>query len=194
MQTIGEKIKLARKAKKMTQDDLADILGVNRVAISNYEQGKNNPPYAKLGVLSDILGIQLLDTGTDITMSIPFAGLASDGIPKEIDLTSCKRVPIDNKLYKDGMYAVEAEGYSMSPKINNGNIVYCSPGDETISGSIVHYTYKNESGIRKLRIDEEQSIITLLPINSDYNVIVIDEFGSSDLRMSKVVGVVDTDF
>lgn len=39
MTQTGEKIRLARKARRMSQDDLADILGTDRETISKYENG-----------------------------------------------------------------------------------------------------------------------------------------------------------
>lgn len=41
--SIGENIKNARKALGMSQDDLAEATGANRVTISHYEQGKYLP-------------------------------------------------------------------------------------------------------------------------------------------------------
>lgn len=41
--SIGENIKNARKMLGMSQDDLADAIGANRVTISHYEQGKYLP-------------------------------------------------------------------------------------------------------------------------------------------------------
>jgi len=191
---IGDKIKIARKNKGMSQDDLAKLLGVNRVSISNYEKGKNNPTHANLLRLSDILGVELLETTTALSKLIPLIGLASCGVPKDYNLTNYDTVPIDDKLFKDGMYAVEAEGDSMTPKINDRNIVYCSPNDDINNGNIVHYTFNGESGIKKYKINEAQNLISLIPLNSDYDIVTIDEYDSKDLRMSKVVGVVDTDF
>lgn len=191
---LGEKIKNARKNKGFSQDDLAEKLGVNRVSISNYEKGKNNPTHKNLLKLSAILGVQLMDECAVITKFIPLIGLASCGIPKDYNLTDYENIPIDSRIYRDGMYAVEAEGDSMSDKINNGNIVYCSPNEDIQNGNIVHYVYNGESGIKKYKINEELDIVSLVPLNSEYDIVTIDGFHQKNLRMSKVVGVVDTNF
>ena len=39
MSTIGDNIRTARKALKMSQDELAEAIGANRVTISKYENG-----------------------------------------------------------------------------------------------------------------------------------------------------------
>lgn len=194
MKPLGEKIREARKNKGMSQDDLAEKLGINRVSVSHYEKGKNSPTHANLLKLSAILGVQLLDECAIITKFIPLIGLASCGIPKDYNLTDYENIPIDSRIYRDGMYAVEAEGDSMSGKIDHGNIVYCSPNEDIQNGNIVHYMYNGESGIKKYKINEELDIVSLIPLNSEYDIVTIDGFNQKNLRMSKVVGVVDTNF
>lgn len=59
MASIGEKIKEARIKKKMTQQDLSDLLNISRSAISNWESGRNYPDLDTIVRLSDILEISL---------------------------------------------------------------------------------------------------------------------------------------
>ena len=56
---IGDKIKEARNKKRMTQQDLADLLNISRSAISNWEVGRNYPDLDMIVQLSDILEISL---------------------------------------------------------------------------------------------------------------------------------------
>lgn len=53
--TIGENIKNARKMLGMSQDDLADAIGANRVTISQYETGKYFPSVPALQRLAEAL-------------------------------------------------------------------------------------------------------------------------------------------
>ena len=39
IEEIGEKIRLAREAQGMSQDDLADLMGTERVTVSRHESG-----------------------------------------------------------------------------------------------------------------------------------------------------------
>ena len=55
---IGEKIKAARIAKGMTQEELGQILGVQKSAVAKYESGRIvNIKRSTLKKISDILGI-----------------------------------------------------------------------------------------------------------------------------------------
>ena len=56
---IGEKIKSARIAKGMTQEELGKILGVQKSAIAKYEKGRVvNIKRTTLKKISDVLGIR----------------------------------------------------------------------------------------------------------------------------------------
>lgn len=57
--SIGEKIRSARIAKGMTQEELGEILGVQRSAIAKYENGRVvNIKRSTLKKISNVLGIR----------------------------------------------------------------------------------------------------------------------------------------
>lgn len=56
---IGDKIRTARLAKGMTQEELGEILGVQKSAIAKYENGRVvNIKRSTLKKISDVLGIR----------------------------------------------------------------------------------------------------------------------------------------
>ena len=56
---IGKKIATLRKAKDMTQMELADKMFVSYQAVSNWERGNTMPDISKLLELSQILGVEV---------------------------------------------------------------------------------------------------------------------------------------
>ena len=71
---IGKFIAELRKEKKLTQEQLAEKLGVSQKSVSRWETGKNMPDISLLQILSSELGItvsELLDgeRGVDIEKS-----------------------------------------------------------------------------------------------------------------------------
>ena len=56
---VGKNIRYYRLMRKMSQDALAQAVGVGKMAISNYESGKRNPDYEISRKLSSALGISL---------------------------------------------------------------------------------------------------------------------------------------
>ena len=55
--SIGSRIKVARKEKNMTQEQLALQCGVTKGAISNYENDVSTPDVEKLSAIMDCLGV-----------------------------------------------------------------------------------------------------------------------------------------
>ncbi len=48
MEKLGRKIKIARKTKRITQNDLARAIGVSDKSVSAYESGRIEPPLKML--------------------------------------------------------------------------------------------------------------------------------------------------
>ena len=56
---LGDKIKLYRENKKMTQNDIADILDVSAGTVSKYESGALEPSIKSLKRLSELFGVSI---------------------------------------------------------------------------------------------------------------------------------------
>lgn len=56
---VGERIKIVRKQKKMTQKALADKLGISPVGIAQWETGKRNPKADTVKKLADALEVPM---------------------------------------------------------------------------------------------------------------------------------------
>lgn len=59
--TIGERLRDARKAMKMTQEDLAKKIGVKRAVISKYETGLISPSADTLQKIANVLNVSVAD-------------------------------------------------------------------------------------------------------------------------------------
>lgn len=88
-ETLGGKLRALRKAKGLTQDELAAALGVKRATVSNYEIDRRHPSLAELkrfanfyGVGLDLFGLAPSDEAADLTARLRL--LFADGsVPRE---------------------------------------------------------------------------------------------------------------
>lgn len=56
---LNKRIKEQRIISKRTQEEMAQLLNVQRATYGQYEIGKNQPPIDKLVILADIFGVSL---------------------------------------------------------------------------------------------------------------------------------------
>ncbi|AUS68782.1 helix-turn-helix domain-containing protein [Lactococcus lactis] len=78
MSIFSERLRKLRKEKKLSQQQIADILNINRGSYSNWELGKREPDFDKVKELAKILG-----TSTDYLLGAwifaPSLGIGIDG-------------------------------------------------------------------------------------------------------------------
>ena len=55
--TYGERIRREREAKGLTQEELAEAVGVSRQAVSKWENGTSDPSTSNLCALAKLYGI-----------------------------------------------------------------------------------------------------------------------------------------
>lgn len=61
LKDLGERIRELRKARGMTQSDLAERLGVTQALIASYESARRSVPLRKLCMLAEALGVSIED-------------------------------------------------------------------------------------------------------------------------------------
>ena len=58
---FGDNVKKLRTAKKMSQEQLADIFGITKAGISYWETGRSEPNFATVQKLADFFGVTTSD-------------------------------------------------------------------------------------------------------------------------------------
>lgn len=59
MEKFHEKLKVLRKKKGLTQQEVADLVHVDRVRITNWENGKREPNFENLSMLACIFDVSI---------------------------------------------------------------------------------------------------------------------------------------
>jgi repressor LexA len=198
METI-DKIKELMEKNNMRNADLARVIfnipknepvpSKYRVRISDYFSRKSKIPYDILKSLAKYFNIDVnyfLENNNTIPLThyLPVIGEASCGVPtNHFYYQDYDKIPVPAELYREGRYAVKAVGDSMRPRINPGDIVICDVNMYVNNGSIVHYTLNEESGIKKVIMDENNNPIMFMPLNDKYPPIPVKE--DDNLRMAR---------
>jgi len=88
------------------------------------------------------------------------------------------RIPVYSKFINfnsDDAFLVKAKGSSMTPKINNGDIVIVKKQMEAEDKDIVLCTWDNEARFKVFRPSFDKSQVVLESLNRDYLPIVVEE-------------------
>lgn len=184
---IATKLKTKRKELKLSQDELAKIIGVDQKTISHWENGINEPQLNKLRIFCNNFNIPLsyftgesgqqldnviyVDFYPDIYASCGKGGLiASDN--KETLAMPINLIP--TKITKNKTYSIiKVKGNSMSPEIQDGDMVLIEhyEGEQIIDNAIYLFMYENEVFVKRLSKNINEVIIT--SDNKDYPQIIL---------------------
>lgn len=95
MTILGDRIKELRRKFNLTQDEMADQLGIKRSNFSSYETGRTIPPSDKLGQIASIL-----KTSTDYLLGKTDINVLYDWLPDEFN-NHMKETPSQYKTEKE---------------------------------------------------------------------------------------------
>ena len=56
-ETMGRRIAALRRQAGLSQEALARVMGLSRMTIANWEQGKTEPSASQVKILADIFGV-----------------------------------------------------------------------------------------------------------------------------------------
>jgi repressor LexA len=164
------RLKEARKAARMTQAEVAKILGVNQNTYSYWETGKTKIDNVSLSKLAEIFNVSidyLLDIQPPVKgVRVPIYGSVPAGIPLEAIENIEGYEEITPALASKGEYfALKIKGESMSPFILNNDIVIVRKQSEIESGDIaIVLVNGDEATCKTVKISDDG--ITLIGHNT----------------------------
>lgn len=163
-----------RKARGLTQQELAKYTGLNRTRISNYELGLREPNFETQELLADFFNVRLdylMDRDNGSNNLIPVLGRVVAGIPIDAIEEIIDYEEIPQSMAKNGEYfALQIKGNSMEPKFSDGDVVIVRKQEDVDSGDIaIVLVNGNEATVKKLK--KFNGGINLIPTNPDYDVL-----------------------
>lgn len=184
---FARNLKLLRESKKISQQELADKIGVDRSTIGYWESKKADPTMINVCKLAEILNIELIDLiggnlnfdnaefvkydpTDDNIVYIPVLGIIKAGIPIEAQQNILEYVDIPKKWFDGGksFYGLKISGDSMYPKYLENDIVIFEKNDDMyIADNKDCAVCINGFDATFKKIKLNQNGITLIPYNQD---------------------------
>ncbi|AVH40636.1 XRE family transcriptional regulator [Agrobacterium tumefaciens] len=195
---LGKKLIAARHAKRMTQAQIAEKLGVTVQAVSQWEKDRTIPGTANMRKLMGLLDIDLdanmssLDQGVNIGINVSaplikefptifFAEgeqdvteddwLDWDEMPfgKPVERLTINWEPIGN------IFAITVKDMSMAPDFIEGDYLIIDSGMKVRPGALAFVQTRDpsfDSFLRKVRLtgmsDDGKRVMEIVPLNPDY--------------------------
>ena len=138
MEKFHEKLKVLRKKKGLTQQEVADKIGINRPSYSNWEKGRREPSFENLSMLACIFDVSidfLLSENLEISKErcLKFMKMRKQKMKsKEVEIPQIPQFIADwvDKL-KSGLFGLNYD---------------------SVSSEIYDWVYAEEENIKKLHL------------------------------------------
>ncbi|MGA9119912.1 MAG: S24 family peptidase [Bacteroidota bacterium] len=195
--TIGDRIREARENKGLDQNSLSAKVGVATRTLQRWEKGEQTPDGVALTSLAKLTGVQPSWLLTGDGEMYPMLTRPENVYPlpgsnrrrtRLVDLPLISAVPagkvatIFHPDYADdyvtvddikdpGAFALKVKGQSMSPRIEDGDVVIVSPQQEPRSGDICVVRVDGEDTLKKVKF--EGLYIHLIPLNPDFEPMTV---------------------
>ncbi len=173
---FAERIKLLRKENNMSQQKLADLLGLGQSTVAMWEKGKNTPEYESLLNIASLFNVSIDylagQKSAKASHRIPVLGYVRAGIPTEAveEILDYEDVTIPESE-AGNYFALRIKGDSMAPRMMEGDTVIVKKQSDCSSGDIcVALVGSGDATVKKV-IKKDKGII-LMPLNSCYDPLV----------------------
>ncbi len=169
---VGKNIKVQRKIKGMTQQELADKANISRSYLGDVEGGRYNPSIETLYDIAHALGIHITsligDEPPKGSAKIPVLGKIVAGVPLEAITDHIGYEEVTEEMASSGNYfALKIKGDSMEPKFSDGDVVIVRKQPDLESGDIgIVIINGQDATIKKIKKDDTG--IYLIPTNPNY--------------------------
>ncbi|WP_288404604.1 S24 family peptidase [uncultured Acinetobacter sp.] len=211
METLGTRLKALRKDKKITQQQIADAIGVSKTSVIYWEKDDNIPKHDSLMALAKALTVtpEYLLTGktekileSNVSLSFPTAGRLIPVISwvQAGAWTTAEAVPVGTqfeewlppnpKCGKHG-YGLKVVGESMLPDFRPSDKIYVNPDfqiSDLKTGDLVIVACDGETEATFKKLIVESNGMYLEPLNPKWHEKIM-ELREGCKLVGKVVGL-----
>jgi repressor LexA len=195
--TIGDRVRQARENKELDQATLSDKIGVVTRTLQRWEKGEQIPDGVSITKIAKATSVHPHWLLTGEGEMYPTPSRPENVYPlnsalrrkvKLVDLPVISSVPAgkvatmfhpdyaDTYVTVDDVkdpqaFALKVKGNSMSPRIEDGDIVVVSPAQEAHNGDVCVIRVNEEDTLKKVKF--EGNYVHLIPLNPDFEPVTV---------------------
>ena len=193
-----------RTKNNLTQDQVAEAIGISRVAYTRYENGSRIPKTDIAARLSEYFGISLKELLSGVKeeseknievkekeyVRIPVMGSIPAGIPFEAiqNIEDYEDLPVSMINPGAQYFGLRVKGDSMEPEYLDGDTIILQRAEECVSGDDCAVMINGDDATFK-RVRLQENGLTLQPLNHKYEPRFFTAKEVRDLPV-RIIGVV----
>lgn len=172
-----ENLRAIRRERGMTQQDVADRLGISRQSLSNYENGNRQPEYALLCAMAELLRCPVSrlmgfsGAYESAGARIPILGTVKGGFNRRAE-QEFEGYEVADVAAPDEYFFLRVTGDSMAPQIQEGDLALVHSQESLVSGEIGVVLLEDDEATVKRVVFSGKSVI-LQPFNNAYTPMVL---------------------
>ena len=191
MNTLGDRIRILRSGRALTQQAVAEALGVSRSAVAMWEKDEREPDLETLAQLAKLLGVPLTalverreaplpqNLRPVRARRIPLLGTIAAGEPIFAEEEHETYVDVGGSVRAD--FALEVQGESMEPVYKDGDVVYIRRQDDVRDGQVAAVVVDDSATLK--RVYHLPVGVQLMPLNPAFAPMLFTPENSDSVRI-----------
>lgn len=210
MPKFNKQLRILRQESGLSQQELADKIGVSKSSINMYERGEREPGLETLEAIADYFNVDMdfllgkADKRNEYLENNSYIPNAKNILP----LPKFKKIPLIGTVACgepilaeenvegycncpeniDADFCLRAKGDSMiNARIFDGDILFVHKQDIVEDGEVAAVLIEDEATVKRVYYDREENTLTLVPENPKYKVM---RFHGEQLNQIRIIGKV----
>ena len=191
MNTLGDRMRILRSGRGLTQQAVAEALGVSRSAVAMWEKNEREPNLETLAALAKLLNVPMTalvereerplpeNVRPARYRRIPLLGAIAAGEPIFAGEEHETYVDVGGSVQAD--FALEVQGESMEPVYKDGDVVYIRSQSDVSDGQVAAVVIDDSATLK--RVYHLPIGVQLMPINPAFAPMLFTAENSDSVRI-----------
>ena len=189
--TLGDRMRILRSGRGLTQQAVAEALGVSRSAVAMWEKNEREPNLETLAALAKLLNVPMTalvereerplpeNVRPARYRRIPLLGAIAAGEPIFAGEEHETYVDVGDSVQAD--FALEVQGESMEPVYKDGDVVYIRSQSDVSDGQVAVVVIDDSATLK--RAYHLPIGVQLMPINPAFAPMLFTAQNSNSVRI-----------